>query len=66
MMMSLKQRKVKFEPRIKLNHNIYTNSFSLLVFWQLLKIAKLVMFLKADRLPSIRRKNNYFVWIDQF
>jgi len=24
MIMSLKQRKIKFEPRIKLNHNIYT------------------------------------------
>ena len=24
MIMSLKQRKTKFEPRIKLNHNIYT------------------------------------------
>ena len=23
MIMSLKQRKIKFEPRIKLNHNIY-------------------------------------------
>ena len=23
MIMSLKQRKMKFEPRIKLNHNIY-------------------------------------------
>ena len=23
MLMSLKQRKIKFEPRIKLNHNIY-------------------------------------------
>ena len=26
MIMSLKQRKIKFEPRIKLNHNIYTSS----------------------------------------
>ena len=25
MIMSLKQRKVKFKPRIKLNHNIYTD-----------------------------------------
>ena len=25
MIMSLKQRKRKFEPRIKLNHNVYTN-----------------------------------------
>ena len=24
MIMSLQQRKIKFEPRIKLNHNIYT------------------------------------------
>ena len=24
MIMSLKQRKIKFEPRIKLNHNIHT------------------------------------------
>ena len=25
MIMSLKQRKIKYEPRIKLNHNIYIN-----------------------------------------
>ena len=25
MIMSLKQRKIKFEPRVKLNHNIYTD-----------------------------------------
>ena len=24
MIMTLKQRKIKFKPRIKLNHNIYT------------------------------------------
>ena len=27
MIMSLKQRKMKFEPRIKLNHNIYNKLF---------------------------------------
>ena len=26
MIMTFKQRKVKFKPRIKLNHNIYINS----------------------------------------
>ena len=29
MIMSLKQRKKKFEPRIKLNHNIYTKLYKL-------------------------------------
>ena len=28
MTMSLKQKKIKFEPRIKLNHNIYISYFS--------------------------------------
>ena len=28
MIMSLKQRKIKFEPRIKLNHNIYIIIFN--------------------------------------
>ena len=28
MIMSLKQKKRKFEPRIKLNHNIYTSQVS--------------------------------------
>ena len=27
--MSLKQRKIKFKPRIKLNHNIYNQTFGL-------------------------------------
>ena len=28
MIMSLKQKKIKFEPKIKLNHNIYISYFS--------------------------------------
>ena len=31
MIMSLKQRKIKFEPRIKLNHNIYNLKLSVVV-----------------------------------
>ena len=27
--MNLKQRKIKFKPRIKLNHNIYNQTFGL-------------------------------------
>ena len=32
MIMSIKQRKIKIEPRIKLNHNIYINLSSSLAF----------------------------------
>ena len=32
MIMSLKQRKIKFELRIKLNHNIYTSSKEIELF----------------------------------
>ena len=30
MIMSLKQKNIKFKPRIKLNHNIHTNMLSVL------------------------------------
>ena len=30
MIMSLKQKKLKFKPRIKLNHNIYIRIFQLI------------------------------------
>ena len=32
--MSLKQRKIKFEPRIKLNHNTYINGVADLLRWR--------------------------------
>ena len=28
MIMSLKQKKIKFQPRIKFNHNMYTDYFA--------------------------------------
>ena len=42
MIMSLKQRKIKFKPRKKLNHNVYLGNE--IVSWRLLqRLAKVVM-----------------------
>ena len=42
MIMSLKQREIKFKPRTKLNHNIYIYIYDLTTFIQIRRILPLV------------------------
>ena len=58
MIMSLKQKKIKFEPRIKLKHNTYTMSVECLVYMAT-KVKPVVFFksLLARRFSLLVRRN---------